>query len=681
MIRFFIGRILMFIPIIIAVSLIVFILLDIAPGDRLSGMALEGLNQEEIQQLRASLGIDDPLLVRYGRYMFGLLQGNLGKSELSGLDVFTTFMERLPNTLALAGLSIGIAVVVSIPLGVFAARHSGRIADNITTAATMFGMATPTFWMGIIFILLFSSYLKWLPSGGYNHGFLSLILPALATSSNLLASSTRQTRSSMLEVLNADYLRTARAKGVPEGTVIRKHALRNALVPIVTTVGMSIAFAVSGTAVTETVFAFPGTGRLMVQAVNGRDLTTILGTTIMTTFVFTIVVLLVDVAYTLVDPRIKASFANRGWLKNFGRRKSSSNAVPKRQIIPLSPEKRQLAEDRRVQQIPEKSITDNNRTSAEAAVKQRIVSDKTTDTDVVDRVITTKKYKKEKQIFAVLRHLSRNPGAVAGVTMLAIMVIFFIVSFFMDFSLVSKGIVRDRFLPPSSTYPFGTDNMGRNAFLRVIYATRFSLPIGIFSTSFGAVIGITFGSLAAYYGGIFDTVAMRIADTITAIPSLLLSMVIVTVLGRSLPNLMIAIGFGTIPGFMRMSRASILTVKGNEYVEAGRAMGLSTVRIIFGHVLPNGMAPLIISVTNSMGMSILMSAGLSFLGLGVPVPNPEWGSLVSDGRNFITNAPWLTIFPGIFIIITVMGFCMLGDGLRDALDPKLKNVRLRARKS
>ena len=673
MVRFIGRRLLMFIPIVIAVSFIVFLLMDLTPGDRMSGVDLEGMTQEEILALRASMGLDDPLLVRYGRYMLKLLQGDLGKSDLSGLDIWNTYMERLPNTLALAGLSIAIAVSVSIPLGIFAARRSGKIADNVTTAISIVGMATPTFWMGILFILLFSSYLGWLPSGGFRHGFASLILPALATSSNLLASSTRQTRSSMLEVLNADYLRTARAKGVPERVVIRTHALRNAMIPIVTTVGMSVAFAISGTAVTETVFAFPGIGRLIVDAVGGRDLTTITGVTIITTVLFVIVVLLVDLAYTLVDPRIKAEFASRGKSKN----KKAQRADIKRQIIPLPA---QSGVNAAATVIAERKSTREKAPASAAVINKDANKSVNSNSKLEDSEAVIKKYKKQSQFAAVFHHLLRNPGAVVGLSIIAAVVILFVISLFMNFDTISIGVVVDRLSPPSAKYPFGTDNMGRNLFLRVIYATRFSLPIGIFSTAFGAIIGVMLGSLAAYYGKIYDNLAMRIADTISSIPGILLGMVIVTVLGRSLPNLMIAIGVGSIPGFMRMSRASILTVKGNEYVEAGRAMGLSSFRIIFGHVLPNGMAPIIISVTSSMGMSILGAAGLSFLGLGIPPPNPEWGSIVSDGRNLLTRAPWITIFPGLFIVITVMGFCMLGDGLRDALDPKLKNNRLKVRK-
>ncbi|MCL1795565.1 MAG: ABC transporter permease [Clostridia bacterium] len=165
---------------------------------------------------------------------------------------------------------------------------------------------------------------------------------------------------------------------------------------------------------------------------------------------------------------------------------------------------------------------------------------------------------------------------------------------------------------------------------------------------------------------------MRFSDTLASIPALIKGMVIVSVLGRSLFNLILAVGIATIPIFIRTSRAAMLSVKENEFVEAARAIGLSNVRIIFTQVLPNGMAPIIISFSIALGNSILASASLSFLGFGIPVPNPEWGSLVAAGRDVIRTAPWLTTFPGLFIMITVMGFNMLGDGLRDALDPKLK---------
>jgi peptide/nickel transport system permease protein len=252
------------------------------------------------------------------------------------------------------------------------------------------------------------------------------------------------------------------------------------------------------------------------------------------------------------------------------------------------------------------------------------------------------------------------------------MLILFIVAQFVPFEAATAAVVQDRFSPPNMKYPFGTDGMGRNLFMRIIYAARFSLPIGFGATSVAAFIGVVLGSHAAYYGGVIDDVIMRFCDVLASIPGILLGMVIISALGASITNLIIAVGVSSTPLFIRTSRASLLSVKSNEYVEAARAVGLSNYRIIFTQVLPNGLAPIMISFSIALGMSILVSASLSFLGLGIPVPNPEWGSLVSSGRDYVRNAPWLTAVPGVFIMVTVMGFNMLGDGLRDALDPKLK---------
>jgi len=243
----------------------------------------------------------------------------------------------------------------------------------------------------------------------------------------------------------------------------------------------------------------------------------------------------------------------------------------------------------------------------------------------------------------------------------------------MNLSDVNKSTVSDRFAPPSAQYPFGADQLGRNLFLRVIYATRFSLPIGLGATIIASFIGVFLGSLAAFREGtIIEEVIMRFTDSLASIPGLLMGMVIITALGRSVPSLIFAIGVSATPIFVRISRASVLTVRGNEFVEASRALGLSELRVLYTKILPNGLAPIIITFTGTLGAVILISSGLSFLGFGVQAPNPEWGSLISAGRDSIRNAPWLTTFPGLFIMMTVMAFNLLGDGLRDALDPKLK---------
>jgi peptide/nickel transport system permease protein len=252
------------------------------------------------------------------------------------------------------------------------------------------------------------------------------------------------------------------------------------------------------------------------------------------------------------------------------------------------------------------------------------------------------------------------------------MTLVFAGSLFISFESVININMQNRLAPPSWSIPFGADIFGRSMLLRVLYGTRYSLAIAFGAVGLASIIGILLGALAGYLGGLTEEIVMRFSDILASIPSLLLGMVIMVVLGQSLPNLILAVGVNTIPAFTRITRASILTVRGNEYVEAARAIGLPNIRIILAQVLPNGLSPIIVTFTLSLGMAIIMSSSLSFLGFGVPVPTPEWGLLIAEGRDHVRIAPHLMIFPGLFIMLTVLSFNLLGDGLRDALDPKLK---------
>ena len=311
MIRYIIKRLLWLIPIIFCVAFIIYGLLDLAPGNILDTMATEDLTPEEYQELLARYDLDKPMVYRYGKYMWRLLHGDLGKTEATGLDVWHEYMSRFPATLklAIAGLIIGVAL--AIPLGIVAARHAGSWIDNLVTGFSMIGISMPSFWLGLILIICFSYKLHLFPAGGFDSGIRSMVLPALASGLLMAGSTARQTRSSMLEVMRADYLRTARAKGVPEKRVIRKHALGNALIPIITQIGNTLAMMLAGSAVVESVFSWPGVGRLTVQAVNSRDTTLACGCVILTCIIFVVLLLIVDLLFALVDPRIKAQYAVR----------------------------------------------------------------------------------------------------------------------------------------------------------------------------------------------------------------------------------------------------------------------------------------------------------------------------------------------------------------------------------
>lgn len=229
-----------------------------------------------------------------------------------------------------------------------------------------------------------------------------------------------------------------------------------------------------------------------------------------------------------------------------------------------------------------------------------------------------------------------------------------------------------RLLPPSAEHIMGTDELGRDVYSRIVYGARTSLYVGLLSVSIASVLGITIGVLAGFIGGNFDNTIMRVVDIIFAFPTLVLAIVIAGLLGPSLTNAMIAIAIVFSPNFARVSRGSVLTVKNEVYLESARVIGGKEGHIIRRHILPNIMAPLVVLATLSLSLAILAEAGLSFLGLGTQPPNPAWGLMLSQGRRFMELAPGLAIFPGLAIMITVLAFNFLGDGLRDALDPRLR---------
>ena len=242
--------------------------------------------------------------------MKGMLTGDMGKSYVTKRDVFKTFMERLPNTLMLGGAAVLIAVVVSLPLGIYTAIHQNTWKDTAGMIFALFGTSMPNFWLGLMLIIVFSLNLGWLPSGGMG-SWKNYIMPAITLGTGDAALICRMTRSSMLEVIRQDYIRTARAKGVPEKMVIRKHALKNALIPVVTVIGLQFGSLLGGATLTETVFAWPGVGRLLVDSIKSKDAPLVLGGVIMMTITFSIVNLCVDILYAFIDPRIKAQYKKK----------------------------------------------------------------------------------------------------------------------------------------------------------------------------------------------------------------------------------------------------------------------------------------------------------------------------------------------------------------------------------
>ena len=302
-----IKRLVMLIPVLIGVTFLVYFIISLSPGDTAAMLAGEDADAATIEALRHELGLDQPVIVQYARYMLNLLQGDMGNSYKTGRPVTNMIVSCFPNTAKLAFWSILVAVGIALPIGIISATKQYSMFDNVGMVVALIGVATPNFWLGLMMIILFSLNLGWLPSGG-NKGWSSYIMPAITLGTGDAALITRMTRSSMLEVIRADYIRTARAKGVPENKVVYQHALRNALIPVVTAIGLQFGSLLGGATLTETVFAWPGIGRSTVDSIKTKDTTQVLGNIVVLTITFSCVNLLVDILYAFIDPRIKAQY-------------------------------------------------------------------------------------------------------------------------------------------------------------------------------------------------------------------------------------------------------------------------------------------------------------------------------------------------------------------------------------
>ena len=286
-----------------------------------------------------------------------------------------------------------------------------------------------------------------------------------------------------------------------------------------------------------------------------------------------------------------------------------------------------------------------------------------------------REYKKEGQIKSIWKRYKKSKLAVIGLIMLICLITVAIVApLVLDYEedVISQNM-DERLQSPSSKHIFGTDHYGRDVFNRVLHGTRISIFVGLASVVSGSIVGIILGLISGYYGGRIESILMRIMDMLLAIPSILLAIVIVAALGQGLFNLLLAMSISYIPVFSRIVRSSVLSIKHQEFIEAAVSCGTKDSRIMLRHILPNAMGPIIVQMTLGVARAIIGISSLSFLGLGVKAPMPEWGSMLAEGKSYMVPHPYLVIIPGIAIVISVMALNLIGDGLRDALDPKLKN--------
>lgn len=315
MYKYIMKRLLMLIPVILGVTFIVFFILNLSPGDPAAIILGDQASAEALAMKREELGLNDPLLVRYGRYIFSMLHGDLGTSYKNNLSVWDQVITRFPNTAILAVAAILIALLIGISVGIISAKNQYSALDNVSMVTALIGVSMPSFWMGLLLVILFSLKLSWFPSQGMGTGLVpilkSLVLPAVTLGTSAAATIARMTRSTMLEVIRQDYIDTARAKGVSEKTITYRHMLKNALIPIITAVGLQFGTLLGGAMLTETVFSWPGLGRLMVEAIKSKDIPLVLGSVIFLAVMFTVVNLGVDIIYAFVDPRIKSQYKRK----------------------------------------------------------------------------------------------------------------------------------------------------------------------------------------------------------------------------------------------------------------------------------------------------------------------------------------------------------------------------------
>lgn len=310
--KYIVKRIIMLIPVMLATIFVVFFIMDQSDVDPAVIMLGDGATEESIAELHKELGLDDPFLIRYVRYVGDLLHGDMGTSYTYKTSVAGQIIDRLPNTFLLASCGVLFSIIIGIPIGIVAARKQNSIFDNSSMVFSLIGASAPAFWIGLLLVLIFSLKLKIFPASGMGKGLAgvarSLVLPAVTIGMSGAATTARTTRSSMLETIRQDYIDTARAKGTGEFVITCRHMLKNALIPVVTAVGLNFGVLLGGSVLTETVFAWPGIGRFVIESIKTQDIPSVLGCVVTLAVMFTIVNLLVDILYAYVDPRIKSQY-------------------------------------------------------------------------------------------------------------------------------------------------------------------------------------------------------------------------------------------------------------------------------------------------------------------------------------------------------------------------------------
>ena len=701
MIRYAVKRLLMVIPILVGVTLMLFFLLAMIPGDPASTALGAGALPEQIALFKQQNGLDKPLLIQYFNYMAKAVTGNLGVSFHTRQTVNSMIAVRVGNTLFLSLVSMVLTIIVALFMGIGMAVKQNSVFDNSMRVFTIIFTSMPQFWLALMMIMFFSVQLRWLPSAYLFKAPYDWVMPIVVLALNGITVCARTGRSSMLEVINQDYIRTARSKGLRRNYIIRRHALKNALLPMVTIYGRIIGHCFAGSVVLETVFGINGIGTMMIAALRQKDVPAIMGSVIISAMVITVVNLLTDLTYAFIDPRIKSLYTRKmkkPVIENTGaitvEVRAAAAAAPDATDKPVSidlmkPDDDSLSkpEAGTLNNIPaERSGPDTIREPVKEPVKEPIPGAQTVQTsffqpleknsfgDINEYKEGRKAYKKRSLWADVWKRLRKNKTAVVGMVVFLVILLACLASplFYGYREHIVAVDILNQMTGPSKEHLLGVDELGRDILARILWGGRTTILLSFCGLGLAFLLGTIFGTAAAYYGGIVDTIIMRIMDIVMSIPSIILMIILATLITPSATSLILVVGFGLIPGQARMMRAQVLQVVDKEFIEAVRIQGGSDVKIILLHILPNAISPIITTVILDIAFAVMVISTLSFLGLGVQPPNPEWGSMLAGGRDYLRWAPHITTFPGVALTITLMALTLVGDGMRDALDPRMK---------
>jgi ABC-type dipeptide/oligopeptide/nickel transport system permease component len=684
-----IRRILMMIPTLFGIVTITFILTHVLGGNPARQIAGQAAAPSTIAQISAEYGFNKPLIVQYGDYLADLAHGNLGISIVTNQPVLHDLATRLPATLELVVLSIGLALLIGLPLGAYAARTRRRWVQSIVRGYTFVALAVPDFWLGLIAIYVLYFKLGWLPSTGQvnpqgvvannvtgaalldsllsgngaaiGNAFSHLIMPVGVLAILLTAPITRLMRSATITVMESDFMRFGTSVGLGKAWLWR-YSVRAALPTVVTFTGTLFSLMIGGAVLIETVFSWGGAAQYAATAIERNDFAATQGFVLTCGIITMLCFLAVDLIQLRLDPRIRAGAGTGSWrslmawrpLRAAGLVEGSDVAIGDAGQVDPGP-------DVLPSEIPDARPEGRG-------VRNFFAPWLEFGAVLKELVLDARPQAWPAALWRTIR--TGNAALLTGAAIIVVMVLAaFILPVFWNYGATTPNPL-DTLASPSLSHPFGTDNSGFDVFIRVVVAARTDLWIAALGIAFSVALGTAVGLVVGFSRGkALDAVVMRICDMIQAFPVLIVAIALVAFAGNDLINVVWALMFINAPIFLRLARGQVLTVREHRYVEAAHALGNSRVRIMARHILPNITGQAVVQVGIQLGYALLTVAGLAFLGVGVQAPTPEWGSMILTGTESITTGQWWTVvFPGLAILVAVAGFNLLAEGVEKHRD-------------